>query len=142
MQIQNLTWKVFRNLVPWLATAEDFTAAKPKILGRPTPTILASRTKEVDLASHHLEARTRYLISSICKNTLAQNSLSLLALIDALYQHVYDNIQTRSVAVDSGAVKVLTKITKLYEADVNILNRSRELLGLLGQNPPIKGQVR
>jgi hypothetical protein len=88
----------------------------------------------------HLEARTRYLVSVLQKNVGVATPHNLVHHVESLFLHIYQFHETRNTAVECGAVKVLNKVIKLHEGEVYIVNRTRELLAILGQNPPLKGR--
>lgn len=64
---------------------------------------------------------------------------NLITHLDELFSHLYQHHDTRLSAVQGGGVKVLVKIVKLHAGDDYIVNKAREVLGLLGHNPPTKG---
>lgn len=88
----------------------------------------------------HLEARTRYLVSVLEKHLDGVPPHELIHDVEALFAHIYANEGTRDVAIHRGVYKSLFKILKLHDADTSLINRTRELLALLGYNPPVKGR--
>jgi len=106
----------------------------------PEETVLGM-TKE-DMASNwpNIEARTRYLVSALQKSFGVDTPRNLMHHIDSLFLHIYQHHGTRNTAVSNGLVKILNKILKAHSEEVYLVNRTRELLAILGCNPPIKGR--
>lgn len=105
---------------------------------KPHPKPELSKFLETNLYWQNIESRTKLLVSLVSKSTSSKHNL--ITHLDELFSHIYQHTETRSTAVESGAVKVLAKIMKTNEGETVVVNRTREILALLGNNPPTKGQ--
>lgn len=101
-----------------------------------------SKFLETNLYWQNIESRTKHLVLMVQKGLTTSSSGSkhnLITHLDELFSHIYQHNETRNTAIETGAVKVLAKVLKTHK-DTYILHRTREVLALLGNNPPTKGK--
>jgi len=101
-----------------------------------------TRFLERNLMWQNIEARTEYLVAALQKSVenSSNSNHNLVSHLDDLFSHIYQHHETRVIAIKSGVIKVLTKLTKTQPIDSYVVLKSRETLALLGINPPTKGK--
>ncbi|ODN03615.1 Calcium-independent phospholipase A2-gamma [Orchesella cincta] len=101
----------------------------------PTPSKGPDKNKKEIDGAKPLKATS---ISLPATPTKSRASPSLISSndISSVLQNYAD---TRNTALETGAVKVISRIMKTFPDNTHIVGRSREVLALLGVSPPIKG---
>ncbi|CAG7831143.1 unnamed protein product [Allacma fusca] len=87
----------------------------------------------------NVQARTRYLVSKLV-SVVDEENKSKMQYLEDLYRHVDQYRESRTTAIECGAVKNLLKIVRNESNDACLMNCARETLAVLGCNPPVKGQ--
>ncbi|CAL8102945.1 unnamed protein product [Orchesella dallaii] len=108
----------------------------------PAPFQMPEAPKSIDSTQswQNIEARTKYLLACLNRASTAKASKhNLIQHLDDLFSHIYQYADTRNTALETGAVKIISRIIKSFPENAHIVGRGREVLALLGVSPPIKG---